>query len=146
MGQKWAFLASPQGPLMLPLTSWITSEALLTQPAFCSVSLLLHRVITKLSAMRHRKPKIHSSRLHPFKNCQSLCAKVLQLSPTLCDPVDCSLPAPLSMGFPRQDYWSGLPCPPPGDLADPGMGPTSPALAGGLFATSAAWEARAFAG
>ena len=36
--------------------------------------------------------------------------------------------APLSMGFFRQDYWSGLPCPPPGDLLDPGIEPGSPAL------------------
>ena len=34
--------------------------------------------------------------------------------------------APLSMGFPRQEYWSGLPFPSPGDLPDPGMEPTSP--------------------
>ena len=33
--------------------------------------------------------------------------------------------APLSMGFSRQEYWSGLPCPPPGDLPDPGIKPTS---------------------
>ena len=33
---------------------------------------------------------------------------------------------PLSMGFPRQEYWSGLPCPPPGDLPDPGIKPASP--------------------
>ena len=38
--------------------------------------------------------------------------------------------APLSMGFPRQEYWRGLPFPPPGDLTDPGTEPTSPALAG----------------
>ena len=47
--------------------------------------------------------------------------------------------APLSMGFPRQEYWSGLPCPPPGDLPDPGIEPTSltsPALAGRFFTTS----------
>ena len=46
--------------------------------------------------------------------------------------------APLSMGFPRQGYWSGLPFPPPGDLAYPGikpMSPGSPALAGGFFQT-----------
>ena len=52
--------------------------------------------------------------------------------------------APLSVGFSRQEYWSGLPCPPPGDLPSPGMGPASllsPALAGGFFTTSAAWEA-----
>ena len=42
--------------------------------------------------------------------------------------------APLSMGFPRQEYWSGLPLPSSGDLPDPGIEPTSPALAGGFFA------------
>ena len=36
--------------------------------------------------------------------------------------------APLSMGFSRQEHWSGLPCPPPGDLPDPGIEPRSPAL------------------
>ena len=36
--------------------------------------------------------------------------------------------APLSMGFSRQEYLCGLPCPPPGDLPDPGIKPTSPAL------------------
>ena len=35
---------------------------------------------------------------------------------------------PLSMGFSGQEYWSGLPCPPPGDLPDPGIEPASPAL------------------
>ena len=48
--------------------------------------------------------------------------------------------APLSMGFSRQGYWSGLPCPPPGNLPDPGIRPPSlksPALAGGFFTTSA---------
>ena len=49
--------------------------------------------------------------------------------------------APLSMGFPREEVWSGLPCPPPGDLPDPGSNPClmSPALAGGVFTTSATW-------
>ena len=51
--------------------------------------------------------------------------------------------APLSIGFSRQQYWSGLPCPPPGDLPNPGIEPTSlvsPTLAGGFFTTSATWE------
>ena len=39
------------------------------------------------------------------------------------------------MGFPRQEYWSGLPFPSLGDLPDPGIEPTSPALAGGFFTT-----------
>ena len=43
--------------------------------------------------------------------------------------------APLSMGFPRQEYWSGLPLPSPGDLPNPGIEPMSPALAGGFFTT-----------
>ena len=51
--------------------------------------------------------------------------------------------APLSMGFSRQEYWSGLPCPPPGDLLDPGIEPAflmSPALANEFFTISAIWE------
>ena len=51
--------------------------------------------------------------------------------------------APLSVGFSRQEHWSGLPCPPPGGLPDRGIEPaslTAPALAGGLFTTSATWE------
>ena len=43
--------------------------------------------------------------------------------------------APLSMEFSRQEYWSGLPFPPPVDLPDPGIEPVSPALAGGFFTT-----------
>ena len=51
--------------------------------------------------------------------------------------------APLSMGFSRQEYWSGLPFPPPGDFPDPGIEPqslTSPALARRFFTASATWE------
>ena len=50
---------------------------------------------------------------------------------------------PLSMGFSRQEYWSGLPCPSPGDPPDPGIEPMSlmsPTLAGGFFTTTATWE------
>ena len=46
----------------------------------------------------------------------------------LCNPMDCSLPGPLSTGFSRQEYWSGLPSPSPEDLPDPGIKPWSPAL------------------
>ena len=47
---------------------------------------------------------------------------------TPCDPMDCSCQAPLSMGFPRQEYWSGLPFPSPGDIPNPGIKTLSPAL------------------
>ena len=52
--------------------------------------------------------------------------------------------APLSMGFSRQEYWSGLPFPSPGDLPNPGIEPKSrksPPLSGRFFTTSATWEA-----
>ena len=52
-------------------------------------------------------------------------AKSLQLYPTLCDPMGCSPPGPLSMGFSRQEYWSGLPYPYPRNLPDPGIEPAS---------------------
>ena len=46
----------------------------------------------------------------------------------LCDPMDVAYQAPWSMGFSRQEYWSGLPFPSPGDLPNPGTKPGSPAL------------------
>ena len=56
----------------------------------------------------------------------------LQFCPTLCGPMDSNPPVSLSMEFSRQEYWSGLPFPTPGDLPDSGIEPTSlesPALA-----------------
>ena len=55
--------------------------------------------------------------------------KVTQSSPTLCNPMDCSLAhqAPLSMEFSRQEYWKSKPYPSPGDLPNPGIKPRSPA-------------------
>ena len=53
----------------------------------------------------------------------------------------------LSMGFPRQEYWSGLPFPSPGDLPDPGIESTSlasPALADGFFTTESPWKSFVF--
>ena len=55
-------------------------------------------------------------------------SEVAQLCPTLCDPMDCSPPGSSSMGFSRQEYWSGSPFPSPGDLPDPRIEPRSPAL------------------
>ena len=53
---------------------------------------------------------------------------VAKLCPTLVTPWTVACLAPLSMGFLRQEYWSGLPFPSPGDLPDPGIKPVSPAL------------------
>ena len=56
------------------------------------------------------------------------CSEVAQSCPTLCDPMDCSLLGSSSMGFSRQEFWSGLPFPSPGDLPDSGIKPGSPAF------------------
>ena len=56
---------------------------------------------------------------------------VAKSCPTLATPWTVAHKAPLSMGFSRQAYWSGLPCPSPGDLPDPGIKPSSPALQAG---------------
>ena len=73
-----------------------------------------------------------------------MCAKSLQLCPTHCDPVNWS-----HLGFSVHEilqatYWSGLPCPPPGDLPNSGIelvALKSPALANGFFTTRTTWEA-----
>ena len=51
------------------------------------------------------------------------CCSVAKSRLTLCDPMDCNHQAPLSMGFPWQEHWSGLLLPLPGDLPDPGIKP-----------------------
>ena len=63
------------------------------------------------------------------------CAQSLNRVQLFVTPGTVAHQAPLSMGFPRQEYWSGLPFPPPEDLLDPGIEPTSPALASVFFTT-----------
>ena len=60
---------------------------------------------------------------------------VTKSCPTLVTPWTVAHQVSLSMEFPRQEYWSGLPFPSTGDLPDPGIEPASPALAGGFFTT-----------
>ena len=55
-------------------------------------------------------------------------SEVAQSCLTLCDPWTVAHQASPSMGFSRQEYWSGLPFPSPGDLLDPGIEPRSPTL------------------
>ena len=52
-------------------------------------------------------------------------AQSLQSCLTLCNPMDCSLPGSLSVGFSRQEYWNGSPFPSPGYLPNPGIEPAS---------------------
>ena len=65
--------------------------------------------------------------------------QLLSCVPLFCDPIDCSHQVPLSMAFSRQEYWSELPFPSPGDFPNPGIEPmsfASLALAGGFFTTA----------
>ena len=78
--------------------------------------------------------------------CVCVCARVractraqsLSCAQLFATPWTVACPAPLSMGFSRQEYWSGLPFPPPGDLPHPGIESASPALADGFFTTKPA--------
>ena len=79
-----------------------------------------------------------------YRSAACVSAKSLQSCPTLCNPVDCSPPGSSVRGFSRLEYWSGVPCPPPGNRPNPGIKPASlmpPALTGGFVTTSATWEA-----
>ena len=88
---------------------------------------LLSDYIPDIYSYKHECLLIHFSRVWLFVNLWTV-----------------AHPAPLSMGFSRQEYWSGLPCPPPWDLPDPEIEPSSLtflALVGEVFTTSAIWEA-----
>ena len=88
----------------------------------CSLSLLTHFLLAVLLSARA---------------CALRCFSRVRLFATLWA---IAYQAPLFMGFVRQKYWSGLPCPPPGDLPDPGIelpSPVSPALAGRFFTREA---------
>ena len=73
-----------------------------------------------------------------------MCVCVLSHIQLFATPGTVARQVALSMEFSRQEYWSGLPFPSPGDLPDPGIEPTSPALTCGFFTTSATWEANLY--
>ena len=90
----------------------------------------------------------------PFSSCSAFCfPQQSTQSPLLREcmlsclwyPTDCSLPGSSVHGFSRPRYWRGLPCPPPGDLPEPGTETTSlvsPEWAGRFLPTSTTWEAQ----
>ena len=67
--------------------------------------------------------------------CLCVCTQSLSCIWLFASPWTVACQAPLSMEFSRKEYWSGLPFPPPGDLPDLGIEPSSPALAGRFFTT-----------
>ena len=127
-----------------PLAAWLTIQSL-------SVPICQTRVALKTYVMRLMMLKGHTCKLEESLDLlleprwPLMCAKSLQWCPILCEPMDCSPPGfSVREDFPRQEYRGGLPCPPPGDLPDPGIklkSLTSPALAGRSFTTRVTWEA-----
>ena len=111
-------------------------------PAFCSL-LYQFLVFPFLLAPVFLSPDSHLSLCFPpYPSPSPMCvhAKLLQSHPTCCDPRDCSPPGFSVHGILRQEYWSELPRPPPGDLPNPGMEPASlmsPTIVGWFFTTSA---------
>ena len=92
---------------------------------------------------RKESPLLISQQVPAVKQEAGMCAcQIASVMSNSATPWTLAHQAPLFMGFSRQEYWSGLPCPPPGDLPDPGIEPTSPSLAGGFLTTSTTWEAQ----
>ena len=91
--------------------------------------MILHHLTDQ--RLSHLQSHIHKSTAHQPEGVRLLSAGrglVTKLCLTLVTPWTVARQAPLSMGFSRQEYWSGLPFPSPGDLPDPGIEPRSPAL------------------
>ena len=75
-----------------------------------------------------RSPSLQADSLPAEPQGKPLIYTNVCVCPTLCKSMDCSPSDSMSMGFPRQEYWSGLPFPSPGDPPNPGIKPRSPAL------------------
>ena len=98
--------------------------------------MLLHTSSPRNNLSRQRQGLLKTQLYHNWYQC--MCAQLLSHVGLFGITWTAAHKAPLSMGFSRQEHWSGLPFPPPGDLPDPGTEPkslVSPALAGGLFTT-----------
>ena len=143
-------------PISLPTDkspAWLTSVTCLHSQKWVSWKIWKLFLVLFYPFLLHKQFFLLQPLSWHFQRCKYLaglngiCAvqtKSLQLCLTLCDPWTAAHQAPLSMGFSRQEYWSGLPCPAPEHLPNLRIEPmslTPPALAGRFFITSAPWEA-----
>ena len=103
---EWAAVPSSRG---LPTQGWGPSGV-------SCIGSILHQLRHGVSAL-----SVHSQ-------CSCCCCCVASVVSDSVTPWTVACQTPLPMGFSRQGYWSGLPCPPPGDLPSPGVKPRSPTL------------------
>ena len=111
----------PQGNKKTKKAKWLSEEAL---------QIAVQRRQVKSKGEKERYTHLNAEIRKPFQHCTApLIHKVKSLSSVqlLVTLWTVAHQAPLSMGFSRQEYWSGLPFPSPGDLLDPGIEPMSPA-------------------
>ena len=123
----------------------LTSTIHLIGPGCIQMLCILFLTCTGVSVTHHKQ--VWRIYIHAKSSCQEVRSSCMRMC-SVCQLFSCiwlfATPwtidhqTPLSMGFSRQEYWSGLPVPPPGDLPNPGiepMSPVFPALADGLFVT-----------
>ena len=91
----------------------------------------VHRVSKSLTQLR----QLFSTQQSTWLILKVKCQLDTQLCPTICNPMDCNLQAPLSMEFSRQEYWSGLPFPCSRNLPNPGIKPIYVSCIAGRFFT-----------
>ena len=84
--------------------------------------------------------KYERKKLSPGQLTWWLVGQSLSCVQLFCDPLAVARWAPLSMGFSRQEYWSGQPCPSPGDLPNPGIKPRTPTLWADSLPTEPPWK------
>ena len=115
-------------PLMLPSLCWFPSASVQSEQAFCTILVYRSKGLFNSDYFHKGKMIVCAHALSHFSRVR-LCAILWTIAHQ----------APLSLGFSRQEYWSGVSCPPPGDLPDSGIEPMSlksPALASGFFTAS----------
>ena len=95
-----------------------------------------HQSLISLESLQGRSVSEVSSFCLPAPMCKSVYAQSLHRVQLCATPRTVACQVPLPMGLSRQEYWSGLPCPPPGDLPNPGIEPRSPALQAGSLPLS----------
>ena len=144
--------SSIHGILQARILEWVATSIFLTQASYLRLLGLLHwqassLPLTHLGSLNNEK-HVYLSAISPSIVLSHHGGGLVAKShPTLATPWTVACQGPLSMGFFRQEYWSGLPFPSPGALPDPGIEPRSPALqaysciAGGFFTNWATRQA-----